>query len=161
MEGDATLELRPCARRFRRMRALYRWGFAVQLTLVVLASVGAYTGVLPTQATAIPGSDKVGHFFMIGLLSFFLDGAIAAHESDAALARRDVRVLGARVPLAAAAVLLVAGLEEYLQRLSPRRDSSIYDYLADVLGVVALTALSRYLEPVLARALDRGASSPS
>ena len=152
MERAAPLELSRSSRRFRGMRSLYRWGFALQLTFVVLASIGAYTGVLPTSLTAVPGSDKVGHFFMIGALSFFLDGAID---------RRELRVLGARVPLAAAGVLFVAGVEEYLQRLSPVRDSSIYDYLADVCGVVALTALSRYLEPRLARALERRASSPS
>ncbi|HVY46102.1 MAG TPA: VanZ family protein [Minicystis sp.] len=115
-------------------RRAARFAFAAWLALVVAVSIGAYAGALPTSLPAVPGADKVGHFFLIGGLVFFL---------DAALARRDVGRRGVRVPLAAVLVLVPAAIEEYLQRLSPRRSSSFGDYAADVAGVAALTWLSR------------------
>ena len=119
------------------MLRLYRYGFAAHLALVVLVSAGAYAGVLPTSLAGLPGADKVGHFFLIGALGALLDGA---------LARRASRIGPLRAPLGPTVVLIAAGVEEYLQRLSPRRDSSLADYLADVAGVIALTWCSRALE---------------
>jgi hypothetical protein len=108
------------------MQRLFRLGFAVHLTLVVLISIGAYAGVIPTVIRAVPHLDFPGHFILIGALAFFLDGALGLREL----------VRGRPFPrLAPVAVLTVAGIEEYLQRLSPRRTSDWLDFLADALGV--------------------------
>ena len=72
---------------------------------------------------------------MEGLLAFFLDGALG----------RRALFPGSRVevPLAAVAVLAPAAIEEYLQRYSVHRTSSVWDFAADLAGVVVLVTLSR------------------
>jgi polysaccharide biosynthesis protein VpsQ len=108
------------------MQRFWKLGFAAQLSLVVLISIGAYAGVIPTVFTVVPHLDKLGHFILIGALAFFLDGALDHRE----LYR------GLRFPrLAPVLVLAVAGIEEYLQRLSPRRTSEWGDFFADAVGV--------------------------
>jgi hypothetical protein len=108
------------------MQRFWKLGFAAQLSLVVIISIGAYAGVVPTVFTVIPGLDKLGHFILIGGLAFFLDGALDHREA----------LRGLRVPrLAPVLVLTVAGVEEYLQRLSPRRTSEWGDFFADAVGV--------------------------
>lgn len=74
----------------------------------------------------IPQADKAVHLGFGAGLAFFLDGA---------LKRRVVGTGRIRVPLAALAILVPAGIEEYLQRFSPNRESSFADYAADVVGV--------------------------
>lgn len=109
-------------------------GFAGVLAFGVIMTVRAYGEGLP----AIFGRqhvDKIAHFCTAGLLAFFLDGAVA---------RRRLFARGAAVmPFAAAAVLVPAGIEEYLQRYATFRTSSIYDFLADALGVLVFIPLSR------------------
>lgn len=115
------------------MKTFFRNGLAVQCTLVLLLSIGAYTGTIPTSVPAIPHLDFVGHMIGIGGLAFFLDGVL------------DHRPLmrGLSFPrLAPFAVLLVAGVEEYLQRLSPRRTSDWSDFIADAIGVCFFAWLS-------------------
>lgn len=79
--------------------------------------------------------DKSIHFSTAGLLAFFLDGALRRRRlfADGPVA----------VPLAAALVLIPAGIEEFLQRYSAHRQSSIWDFAADVAGVLVLIPLSR------------------
>jgi VanZ family protein len=109
-------------------RKQYWIGFFSAVALVVAVSIVAYRDALPEWIA--PGNvDKVLHFSMAGTLAFFLDGA---------LGRRTVW----RIPLAAVIVLVPIAIEEYLQRLSPVRTSSIFDFLADVGGVtVAMLAV--------------------
>lgn len=128
------------------MKTFFRAGFAAQLTFVVLVSIGAYTGMLPTSLPAVPHIDKLGHAILIGPIAFFLDGAL------------DHRPLfrGRAFPrLAPVAVLIVAGIEEYLQRLSPRRSSDWADFLADVVGVCFFTWLSMRVDTKSATVEDR------
>jgi VanZ family protein len=115
------------------MKTLFCLGFAAQLTLVVLISIGAYTGMLPTSLPQFAYADKLGHAVLIGGLAFFLDGALEHRRlfRDHAFPR-----------LAPSAVLTVAGVEEYLQRLSPRRSSDLADFAADVVGVCFFTWLA-------------------
>jgi polysaccharide biosynthesis protein VpsQ len=115
------------------MTRLFRAGFAAHLALVVLVSVGAYTGNLPTSIPAVPHLDKLGHAILIGGLAFFLDGAL---EHRPLLRDRAFPRLGPVL------VLVAAGIEEYAQRLSPRRSSDWADFAADVVGVCFFAWLS-------------------
>ncbi|MFO0761513.1 MAG: hypothetical protein U0359_33850 [Byssovorax sp.] len=117
-----------------RLRTFFALGLAAQLSLVVLIATGAYLGFLPTTLPGLPHADLVGHAVLIGPLAFFLDGVL------------DHRPLLRPVPWARLAPLLViavAGLEEYAQRFSARRDSSYSDFFADVIGIVAFSVLSK------------------
>jgi hypothetical protein len=119
------------------VKTFFRLGFLAHLTFVVLLSIGAYTGLLPTHLPELPGADKVGHALFIGLLAFFLDGALEHRRIDP------------RLPfprLGPALVVMAAGIEEYLQRLSPRRSSDIWDFAADVVGVCFFAWLSRRVD---------------
>jgi hypothetical protein len=117
------------------MKTFFRAGFALHLTLVVLVSIGAYAGLLPTSLPAVPYADKLGHALLIGGLAFFLDGALDHRRLRPALAFPFPR-------LGPAIILVVSGVEEYLQRLSPRRTSDLMDYAADVVGICFFAWLS-------------------
>jgi VanZ family protein len=106
----------------------WRLGFALQLAAMCAMSGLAYTGHLPHFLALVPNADKVLHCTGYGLLAFFACGAGAASATTDGEARR-------AMVLRAALVLAVAGLEEFLQRLSPRRTSCWSDFAADILGV--------------------------
>ena len=102
--------------------------FAAALTLIV-DDEG-----LPAAFATVPQLDKALHFGIAGMLTFFLDGV---------LRRRMIRVAGIAVPLAAVLFLVPAGIEEFLQRYSIHRSSSLGDFAADVAGVAFFVWLSR------------------
>jgi VanZ family protein len=125
------------------VKTFYRSGFIAHLTLVVLISAGAYLGILPTAIHGLPGIDKLGHAILIGGLAFFLDGA---------LEHRRVHPSLPFPRLGPAIVLVVAGVEEYLQRFSSRRSSDLMDYAADIVGVCFFAWLSLRVDERLAPA---------
>lgn len=107
----------------------WRVGFFIYFCFITTIVVLAYHGLLPALPTFAPRNiDALGHAILIGLLAFFLDGAL------------DFRpLLRNRVPwlrLGPFIVLLVAGTEELLQALSPNRTCSWSDFVGDVVGIV-------------------------
>lgn len=114
------------------MKRFFKLGLVLHATFVVLLATGAYLGVVPTVLHALPHLDLVGHMLFIGALAFFLDGAL------------DHRPL-AGWSLGGAAVIAVAGVEEWAQRFSSRRSSTWSDFFADVIGVLIGVWLARRL----------------
>jgi hypothetical protein len=112
------------------------WWLGLVSTVIVLVSgsVIAYIDGLPAIVQATPHLDKVCHFTVFGSIAFFLDGVLRRKALDAG---------STRVPIAAVLILVPAALEEYVQRYSPNRSSSIWDFAADVLGVATAIGLSR------------------
>jgi VanZ family protein len=109
-------------------------GFLAIGTFAAFMSGLAYVDQLPSIFER-EGVDKLAHFGVAGMLAFFLDGA---------LRRRKLAVAGSiAIPLAAAIVLLPVGLEEFLQRFTLYRTSSLWDFAADVAGVSIFIPLSR------------------
>ena len=101
----------------------------------------------------MPYADKLGHALLIGGLGFFLDGALYYRRIAAGLAFPR---------LGPAIVLVAAGVEEYLQRLSPRRSSDIRDFAADVVGVCFFAWLAKRVSGAGAQgALTRRSSGAS
>lgn len=146
---SAWLSVRPAADTVAPMKSLFRLGLSVQLTLVVLGALAAYVGVMPAAPFgAVPHLDFFLHVIMIGGLAFFLDGTL----EHRALWR-------GRGSLAGALVLGVAGIEEWAQRLSPRRSSTISDFVADTLGVVFFVWLARRVGRTDQRRNDASASA--
>jgi VanZ family protein len=110
------------------------WGaaFAGQLALIAFASYLAYAGLIPASLLWVTRQfDWAFHALLFGPLGMLLDRALRE--------RAVFRV----VPLGPAIVLVAAGVEELLQQLSPRRSTTLHDYVADVVGVVAFTWLAR------------------
>jgi len=106
-------------------------GAALYLTVI------AYSEGLPSIFRTVPHFDKLAHFGFAGLLAMCLDGV---------LRRRAAFVMGGQaIPLSAMLVLVPAGVEEYLQRYSEHRTSSIWDFVADLTGVIILVSLARRL----------------
>ena len=130
---SAWLSERRAADTVAPMKSLFRLGLSVQLILVVLGALAAYVGVMPAAPVgAVPHRDFFVHIIMIGVLAFFLDGTL----EHRALWR-------GWWSLAGALVLGVAGIEEWAQRFSPRRSSTLSDFVADTLGVVFFVWLAR------------------
>lgn len=108
----------------------YRIGLAAHIALIVMIDVGAYLGILPNEVRGLPGFDKLMHFLLVGTFGALLDGALAH--------RPIVRVPW--VPRVGPGVALaLAGTEEFLQRLSPRRSSSWSDLIANYAGILILS----------------------
>lgn len=119
------------------MRALSRrahaLGLSAILALVVTASITAYLAKIPRFFQHIPHYDKICHFAGYGLLALFLDGVLSFRTSK-------------RVPWAGAIVLAVAGLEELAQGLSPVRECSVWDFVANACGVIAMLGVARLVD---------------
>lgn len=115
----------------------WRWwsGFGAVVAGAGYLTALAYREGLPHVFQVVPQFDKVVHFTTAGLLAFFLDGALRR--------RTAFTIDGRAISLAALVVLVPAGIEEYLQRYSVHRTSSIWDFTADLLGVLVFLPLSR------------------
>jgi hypothetical protein len=102
------------------VRPRWAWLLWAQLALVLLATMGAYLGLLNLAILALPGMDKLLHFTLFGLLAFF---TIAWWVS--------------RPPWIVLGILSVlAILEEAIQALSAARSFSAIDLTATLLGIL-------------------------
>ena len=101
--------------------------YAAILVSIVLA---ANAGRLPVQYL-LPGSDKLGHFLLMGGLSFLVN------LSFSGLGRRGFTVF--RVTLG---LWLVVAVEEISQIWQPRRSFEWQDLAADTAGIVVFALLA-------------------
>jgi hypothetical protein len=116
----------------------FMWGgLAAHGTLVLLIATLAYQGALWSYLPAIPHFDLAGHFVLIGGLAFFLDGVLGY--------RPLTRGSPSWLRMAPVLILSLAAVEELAQAWTPRRTSSVSDFLADVVGVVGLSWLSYWM----------------
>jgi len=113
----------------------HKIAFVVVVALALGLSFVAYGGGLKILG-ARRGLDKIVHFFLAGALAFSLDGA---------LGRRNLHAWGLRLPLAPLLVLVPCAIDEWLQRYSAVRTSSLWDFLADVAGVTFSVGLGRFI----------------
>ncbi len=75
----------------------------------------------------IPYADKVGHVVLYGILALLL---------NIALRYKSIYIFGFNMQIGALIVLTFAGLEELTQYFIPNRTLDIYDFLADIAGVI-------------------------
>ena len=102
------------------MRPRWAWLIWVQLGMMLLATLGAYFGLLDLSVLAVPGMDKILHFLLYGVLAFLS----VAWWAD-------------RCPWAVLGILSVlATLEEMSQTLSAARTCSAVDLTATLLGIL-------------------------
>jgi polysaccharide biosynthesis protein VpsQ len=90
------------------------------IVITVLANGGHLPGFLK-MVYAFPCGDKVGHLMLYGTLSFFVVGAL--------------RACGWRGLTVGVGLIVIAGLEELSQGLSPNREFSALDFLASSVGI--------------------------
>jgi hypothetical protein len=91
---------------------------------MLLATLGAYNGLLDLSVLAVPGIDKILHFILYGALGFF---SVAWWAN-----RRAWMVLGV--------LSVLATLEEMSQSLSIMRSFSTVDLTATLLGIFVFGA---------------------
>lgn len=94
--------------------------------LIFVLLLAAYLGLIPYQITIFPFYDIVGHFFLLGLLSYFLNRA---------LNRRTTKVFGCNIPLGLLLVSCFIVIEESSQAFFATRNFSLLDLLFGMLGV--------------------------
>jgi len=107
-------------------RPRWAWWLWPQVAVVVLASASAYLGLSAFEWLKTPGADKVLHFLLFGLLSFFVVGWLARWP--------------ARWVITVVAVL--ATLDELLQALSPMRTFDLGDLACTLGGIFIFGAVA-------------------
>jgi VanZ family protein len=108
--------------------------FVALYGVLLAATVLAYLGLIPHALKAIPYYDSIGHFILFGTLALVLDRVFG---------KKDVRLLGLRLPLALVSVALYAVGDEALQGLSSARTVDWRDLAAGLFGALLLSWLGR------------------
>ena len=80
----------------------------------------------------IPYADKIGHVMLYGILALLLNFALNF---------KSTKIAGFNLQIGALIVLTFAGVEELTQYYFPNRTLDIYDFLADVVGVVIFSLI--------------------
>jgi len=102
-------------------RSRWAWLLWSQVAVVLLASLGAYLGLLRFDLLALPGADKLLHLLLFGGVAFLAVGWCAGRSPGTVLA----------------ILSLLATAEEAFQALSPARSFDLLD-LASTLAGIAL-----------------------
>ncbi|MEO1804769.1 MAG: VanZ family protein [Bacteroidota bacterium] len=109
------------------------------VSIIWIVDTGRGTAVLD-MVHRIPLGDKMGHFFLMGILSLLV---------NLSLKLRTFTVWGREVLLGTTLVLIVVTLEELSQGFVPTRNLSFQDWVADFLGIVLAGRLAQILYPQL------------
>ncbi|MEO1415458.1 MAG: VanZ family protein [Bacteroidota bacterium] len=109
------------------------------ISIIWIVDTGRGTAVLD-MVHRIPLGDKMGHFFLMGILSLLVNLSFKL---------RTFTVWGREVLLGTTLVLIVVTLEELSQGFVPTRNLSFQDWVADFLGIVLAGRLAQVLYPQL------------
>ncbi|MEO0582250.1 MAG: VanZ family protein [Bacteroidota bacterium] len=109
------------------------------VSIIWIVDTGRGTAVLD-MVHRIPLGDKMGHFFLMGILSLLVNLSFKL---------RTFTVWGREVLLGTTLVLIVVTLEELSQGFVPTRNLSFQDWVADFLGIVLAGRLAQVLYPQL------------
>ncbi|MCO6450677.1 MAG: VanZ family protein [Caldilineales bacterium] len=116
--------------------------FVLFLAFVVLAADKGYAGQLFGVLYGFPGGDKVGHFLLMGTLSFLVNFTLRA---------RTIRLGKVDILLGTLIVLAIVTLEEFTQILMDNRSFSLIDLTFDYAGIIlfgyAAARLARRNQP--------------
>jgi len=107
-----------------------KWLSAFLVLFVIVIAILADTGFLPSSIHNLydfPNGDKLGHFLLMGLVSFVLNWtALVAHADP-----KPTSVIWK----ASLVFALVVTLEEFSQRFFPRRTFSLFDLASSYAGI--------------------------
>ena len=107
------------------------------VAIIVLADMGKLA--LLNIINQIPYADKVGHFFLYGILTLLVDLTIIRSRPPSSTLRTTPKLLVVRYGLTLA---LLIGLEEFSQRYFHSRHSDVVDLTASYLGVAFFSWLA-------------------
>ncbi len=120
------------------------------IAIVIFANAGQFPESLKSLYN-FPGGDKVGHFFLFGILSFLLNRSALTLFPN----RNPTRL----VLTVSLLLSILIGLEEWSQSLFPSRTMSITDLISSYLGVVLFAVLAywtlRLPSPKASRLLEK------
>ena len=113
-----------------------KWLIGLFVVLLIAIVIMADRGQLPRFVVAIysyPGGDKLGHFILMGILSFLV---------NLALMSRSTPRLSRRVLLGNLIILVVVGMEEVSQLLFKTRTFSFSDLASSYAGILCFAYLA-------------------
>lgn len=113
--------------------------FAVFIGWVIYLADTGQKSIFFDLVRIIPYGDKIGHFFLFGLLAL---------GANLALKRRGISAGRIFVPFGAIVIFGVVIVEEFSQKLMPGRTFDVNDMLASLAGVIlfSLVPLGRRLK---------------
>jgi polysaccharide biosynthesis protein VpsQ len=89
---------------------------------------------------AFPNGDKVGHFFLLGILAFLV---------NLSLGGKTVGILSMHIQLGSLLVAVLSVVEEFSQSFFPARSASLLDLLASLFGIAFFTVLSLFILQIM------------
>ena len=110
--------------------------FIVLLIFIVLAANIGLGQSIFSFVYLIPGGDKIGHFVLMGFLSFLVNWIMKASR---------IRILGFDLLKGTLIVLAVVTIEEFTQIFIKFRGFSLIDLLFDYAGIILVGRLAAYL----------------
>ncbi len=113
-----------------------RWLLWPQVAVAILVTMMAYLDVLPIHLLRFPFSDKILHFLLFGLVTFWL---------QLWLQNRKVGLGKIGLPLSIIVPLTLALIEEGFQAFSPLRTASLVDLGADAAGMIFFYGMAQKL----------------
>ena len=106
--------------------------FSLFILWIIYAADTGLDNVFFVLVDAIPYGDKLGHFFLFGILTLLLNLALRFKHLN-------------QLPLGSLLVFAFVILEELSQYFFPNRTLDIADIIADVLGILAFTYIGYVL----------------
>ena len=103
------------------------------IVIVILADLGRLPGFLGF-VNDIPYGDKIGHFILMGILSFLVNASLLT-----AFPRRDPKRL---ILVTSLMLAFLVGIEEWAQRFFPSRISSLLDLSSSLAGIALFALLA-------------------
>ncbi len=109
--------------------------FVFILWAIYVANTGQSNGLFKLVST-LPYGDKIGHFCLFGMLTLFANLATRC---------RTLKIKKLSIYWGSLAVWIFVTIEELSQHFLPTRTLDIYDYLADLAGIIIFSGLSSLL----------------
>ena len=106
------------------------------ILIVIVANLGLGPSLFPF-IYQIPGGDKIGHFLLMGILSFLVNSVLET---------RKIRIYSINFLLGSLIVMAIVTIEEFSQIFLEYRAFSFIDLLFDYFGIVLFGYLAEYLQ---------------
>lgn len=120
-----------------KLFTIFASAFVMFIVWVIFLANTGQSSILFSVAANIPYGDKVGHFFLIGTLTFLV---------TMSLKLKTISVGGFRPYLGAVIISIAVFIEELSQYFIPNRTLDMTDLFADFLGVVVVCFILKKLE---------------